>query len=383
MDLVTRTDLAALSETAATGPQVSLFMPTHRFGEQVRADPLRWKNLLSGVDSVLAEHLRAREIDDLMAPARRLQQDVMAWQHMSDGLAMFLRAGWHRTLRVPLRVPELATVGDRLVVGPLLRLLSGDEHFLVLALSQREVRLLEGTRHTVEVVELADVPTALREAVAAQEPRSDTMARPASRAGRGGAAVFYGHGAGDDHFKKDEVQRFLRLVATGLRDVLSDQTLPMVLVGQTPLVAAYREVNTYGQVLDDAVLRNPDDLTVEELHAAAWPVVEQQLRDRRAEVVGRFAELHGTGRVSSDPSTVQRAAGEGRVETLFVRADPWCWERVDGPSPMVVRLGADGPYADCERIDAVAVDTLHSGGTVFATSQEVAQDSDLAAIFRY
>src|SRR5665811_2450745 len=78
--------------------------------------------------------------------------------------------------------------------GPLLRLLSGDEHFLLLALSQRRVRLLEGSRDRVEELELGEVPSSLLGVTEPAEPRSHTMARPLSAAGRGGPAVFYGYG---------------------------------------------------------------------------------------------------------------------------------------------------------------------------------------------
>ncbi len=382
MDLLTRAELESLAEPAAGETQVSLFMPTHRFGAGIEADQLRWKNLVAGAEAVLAERMRRPEVEALLAPARRLQDAAMDWQYMSDGLAMFLRSGWHRTFRVPAPMPTLVTIGSRLVMGPMLRLLSGDEHFLLLALSQREIRLMEGSRNTVEQVQLTDVPTSLEDVVEPQEPRSDTMARPAASAGRGGPAVFYGHGAGDQHLKKDEVTRFLREVSVGLRDVLSGQASPMVLVGLEHLVAAYREVNSYGHLAEEAVLHNADRLPAEDLHRMAWPVVEKQLRDERAQVIERFRGLDGTGRVSSDLQAVAVAAAQGRVEVLFVKADPWCWERGGDAAP-IVQLGVDERYADCEQVDSAAVATLNSRGQVYATSQLVVPGSEVAAIFRY
>jgi hypothetical protein len=69
-----------------------------------------------------------------------------AGRYMSDGLVTFLRPGWHRMFRVPTTVPEVATIGDRFVISPLLRVVTGAAHFLVLTVSQRRVRLLEGCR---------------------------------------------------------------------------------------------------------------------------------------------------------------------------------------------------------------------------------------------
>ena len=383
MDLLTRTELESLAHTGSEGQHVSLFMPTHRFGSGVEADKLRWNNLVNGVEGVLAQRMRRPDVHALLAPARDLQDDAMAWQYMSDGLAMFLRPDGHRTFRVPAPMVELATVGSRTVMGPMLRLFAGDERFLVLALSQREIRLMEGSRNVVEQVQLTDVPTSLKDAVDPQEPRSNTMARPAANAGRGGPAVFYGHGAGDRHLKKDELLRFLRQVSNGLRDVLAGETAPMVLFGLDPLIVTYREVNAYEHLLDAAVVHDADQLSIEQLHEMAWPLVEQRLRKDRAQVIDRYHSLSNTGRVSSDLEEVLQAATEGRVETLFIKADPWCWEEVAGNDSAIVELGDDPRYAACEQVDMAAVATLKASGRVYATSQSVVPDSQVAAIFRY
>lgn len=382
MNLLTSKDIQELAQSAVNGTHVSLFMPTHRYGEGVQADQLQWKNLINGVESSLMETMRRADVESLLQPARDLQLDPMEWQYMSDGLAMFIRPGWHQSYRIPAPLPELATTGDRFITSPLMHLLSGDEHYLLLALSQSEVRLMDGSRHTVVQVELDEVPTSLADVIEPRDPRSNTVTRPSSSGSRG-RAVFYGHGTGDDAAGEADLKRFLRQVATGMRDILRGQSAPLVLVGLDATVAAYREVNDYGNVVDEAVIRNPDDLSPTQLHELAWPIVEGRLRQERSTLIERFHELNGTGRVTSDPVAVREAAAQGRVDTLFIGAQPWCWEGAAGDQRAVVHLGSDGRYAECEALDAAAVDTLTHGGTVHATSQEVVTDSPAAAILRY
>jgi len=385
MDLLTRTNLDLLSRRDQDGEHVSLFMPTHRFGSGTEADPIQWKNIVTGMQSVLIERgMRQSDIDDLLAPAWSLQRDTPAWQYMSDGLAMFLRPGQEQTFRVPVDVPAVATVGAQFVVGPLLRILTGDEHFLLLAVSQRRLRLLEGSRHRVEEVVLRDVPAGLRDVVAPPEARSNTMAHSTTPAGRGGPAVFYGHRVADEHYKTNEIERFLRHVADGLEGYLAGQDLPMVLVGLDRLVSIYRDVSRYPHIVDDAVSTNPDQLSAEELHAAAWPVVAQRLRADKQRTVERFEELHGTGRASTDPVKIEKAAGEGRVDTLLLAGGPLCWEQAATESPAVVQLGADDAFAHCELVDRAAADTLSRGGHIYAFSETpVPGGGDVAAVFRY
>ena len=383
---MTTSDLKALAEPVEPGPAVSLMMPTERVVVDAGADPLRWKNHLTGVAAVLRDQGMAKtEIDALLAPAWDLHGDSYSWQHMSDGLVMFLRPGWHRTFKIPVDVPQVATVGHRFVVGPLLGAISGEDHFLVLAVSQRKVRLLEGTRHRIEEVELREVPTDLRDVIEPPEARSDTMARPAVTAGgRSGPAIFYGHGAGDDDFKKDEVIRFLRQVANGLQGYLGSQDHPMVLVGLEELVGAYREVNAYGNVLDRSVDHNPDQLSAEKLHELVWPIVKERFDESKHAALDRFGELHGTGQASVDASEIEAAASQGRVEALFLPAGSNCWDELPGDGSRVVRLGADEPFAKCEQLDRAVVASLAGGGQVYTTAESsLFVVGSMAATFRY
>ncbi|HEX5332256.1 MAG TPA: hypothetical protein VFW79_06395 [Cellulomonas sp.] len=382
MDLFTTADLEALAAPGEQGTHVSLFMPTHRSGSELEADPLRWKNLVRGVASVLAARgERKPDIDELLAPAWELHADSSAWERMSDGLAVFLRPGWTRVYRVPVDVPEVAVVGDRFVVGPLVRVLASDGHFLVLTVSQRRMRLLEGTQHRLDEVALGDVPASLRDVIAPPE-RGGAEARPLG-GGRSGTAVFYG-GAGDDNAKKDDVRWFLKQVADGLHDYLSQQDLPMVLVGLEPLVGMFREVASYGHILDRDVRQNPDQLSAADLHDAAWPVVAERLSAVRQHAVDRFAELNGTGLASSDLDQIEEAATAGRVETLLLAANPWCWEQVGAAGPTVVELGRDPAIAPCERLDRAATGTLLRRGQVLTfTDPGVPGGGQVAAVFRY
>jgi hypothetical protein len=385
MDLLTVADLEQLAERGRPDSHLSLFIPTHPFGADARTDPIRWKNLVNRVERALDERgLEPSKIAELLAPAWQLRDDHDAWRYMSDGLAMFLRPGWHRMFRVPVGVPEIATIGDRFVIGPLLLVVTRDTHFLVLTLSQRRVRLLEGSMQRVEELELTEVPTALGDVIEAPEPRSNTMTFPLSTGSRGGgAAVFYGHGTADDDFKQDQVRSFLRQVAHGLRGYLVGQDLPMVLVGLDELVSAYRDLDGYAHVLDEAVLRNPDELSADDLHALAWPLAERVVAEERAAAVALFEQLHGTGRAVTSPATIEEAARDGRVATLFLATEPSCWEQI-GSDVAVVQLGRDDSFAHCELLDRVAVDSLSSGARVHAVpAEDVPGGGDVAAIFRY
>lgn len=387
MDLLTGSDLDALASRPATDATVSLFVPTHRYGQDTAADPVRFKNLVLAVsDALRANGTAPRAVTDLLAPAHALIKDAITWQYMSDGLAVYLEPGWSRTHRVPYAVPEVATIGRAPAISPLLRATSRGNHFLILAVSQRRIRLLEATRDSAEEVELRDdVPTSLLDAIEPAEPRSDTMAR-SLRGGSSGPAVFYGHGAADDDFKSDETVKFLRQVAAGLHEYLAGQHVPMVLVGLERATSAYRAVARYPHIAESSVTRNPDQLDLGELHAAAWPVVAQGFLDARSGLAARFEALHGTGQASSDPDEITAAAEQGRIETLFVAIDPWAWQDDTPANPPVIRLEApeDDVARRFVRLERTAAATLASGGEIYTVAEPtVVGGGKVAATYRY
>ena len=146
---------------------ISIFMPTFRTGAESQQNQIRFRNLLrTAEEKLLAGGLRPQEIKRLLEPAQALPGNVLFWRRQSDGLALFLSADLFRSFCLPESFDELdRRYADNFHIKPLLPLLSGDRRFYILALSQKEIRLLEGTGQNVQEIELESVPKSLAEAL--------------------------------------------------------------------------------------------------------------------------------------------------------------------------------------------------------------------------
>ncbi|MBC7076734.1 MAG: hypothetical protein H5T92_00240 [Synergistales bacterium] len=268
MDLLTLDELKALVGQNI-GACASLFMPTHRTGAETRQDPIRFKNLLGQAEEGLrALGLRSPQARELLEPARKLLVDSAFWWHQSDGLAVFAAANLFRFYRLPLDFAELVVVGERCHVKPLLPLFMGDGHFFVLALSQNQIRLLEGTRYSVDEIDLEGVPTSLVEALGEDREKQLQFHTRTGASGTGRrAAGFHGHDPADE--AKDRILRYFRQVNDGLSQVLKDERAPLVLAGVDYLLPLYREANTYPHLSEQGITGNPEALTPAELHGRA------------------------------------------------------------------------------------------------------------------
>jgi hypothetical protein len=363
-DLVQLLDVRMLAEHRG-GPCVSIFLPTHRTAPGSEQDPIRLKNLLSDAESRLTDRgLRSSEARELLSPGRELLDRRMFWQHQSDGLALFAAPGFFRTWRIALTLPERCEIAERFAVTPLMPLLTTDGRFFVLAISQRETRLLEGSRQTVEELRLHDVPDGLADTIRYDDLEPEHLLHVA---GRGGPAIFHGHGIGDE-IDKVLQERYLREVDAGLWDILREERVPLVLAGVEPLVPMFRGITRYPHVLDEVVAGTPDALRAEELHARAWAIVEPVFERARAAAADRYRELAGRGeRVTDRPEAAARAAEEGRVDTL-------CIGPPDATSEDPIR----------ELVEQATAATLLTSGSVYAYPDgDMPTDSAVAAILRY
>ena len=233
MNTLSIDELKSLVE-ARPGPFVSISLPTHRANADTRQNPIRFKKLLRDAEERLAlGGMRALDMQQMLEPARRLLEDTLFWQRQGDGLAVFLTPKLFRYYRLPLKPEELVVVGDRFHVKPVLRLLTDDSRFYILALSQNQVRLLDATQHGAREVELKGIPSSLAEALKYDQPEKQVQFRttPGSggRSGRGGT-IFHGQGASVE-IAKDRILRYFHQVDDGLHKQLKDQRVPLVFAG--------------------------------------------------------------------------------------------------------------------------------------------------------
>jgi hypothetical protein len=383
MDRITMDILKQAFLGRHSGWCVSLFMPTHRAGREMEQDPIRFKNLLrEAEESLTAKGLRSSEVQELLKGSRGLLQDRTFWQRQSDGLAVFFSAERLHFFRLPMAFKELAVVSHRFHVKPLLPILTSDGTFYILALSQNQMRLLEGTRHSVDEIDLENVPQNLSEAFPDAFPEKELQFHTSTSSGSGNRpAMFHGHDISNDI--KNRIMQWFRMIDKQLRGFLSDGQSPMVLAGVDTLFPLYKEVNSYPHLMDEGIPGNPEGMTPEDLHQKAWAIVEPVFKEEREAGYARYRQLAGTGQTTTDVTEAVLAAYHGRIDVLFVALGVQVWGGFDSEKERVY-VHDSLESGDEDLLDLTAIQTLIKGGTVYAVSpEEVPDHAALAASLRY
>ena len=365
MNLFTIDELTTLT-TASNSACISIYTPMERLGIETKQNPIRLKNLVrQAEEKLLALGLSRQDVKELLQPIYELDLPDDFWRHQSDGLAIFLSPNQFRYYCLPIAFPELTVVSDRFHLKPLLQLMSGDGTFSVLALSQNQVRLFQGTRYYLNEVDLTDVPTNIAAALQYDEPEKSLQAHTGSS--KGNSAIFHGQGAGSED-RKNDLLSYFRQVNNGLESFLKNQQAPLILAGVDYLLPIYHEANTYAHLLPNGITGNPETLTLEELHTQTWQIAQPYFDLAKVSTISHYEELQGSDKTANTIEKIIPAAYFQRVETLFVPIDKTVWGVFD-PERNSVQIHAQQETGDEDLLDLAALHTLTNGGTVYAVEQ--------------
>lgn len=342
------------------GPHVSLLTPLHAVGQGHEQDAIRFRNQLRRVrEDLVALGWRGPTADELLAPAARLLDTPQLWAQGGAGQAVFVAPELTRVWRLPLPVPEVSAVSDRFHVKPLLPLLSADEAFYVLALSAKQVRLLQCTRNGVRRVTLPDAPESMEQALDLQVERASLQGHPGNGRGFNG-----GHGVGEERPKSD-VADYYRIVDRALRPVLRGETGPLILATVAWHHPVFASVSTYPYLLPQVVEGSWDSATDKELHERALALVEPEFEARIQRDARRIVSMAESSRVLRDIQKVMRASLFGRVDVLFVATGVQRWGLCDRATGTILEHEEELP-GDVDLLNEAAIAAIEHGGTVYA-----------------
>ena len=381
-DPVTQDDIRDLL-TPRSAPAVSIYQPAHRAGPEAEQNILRYKNLLSDAEAKLTEHgVSNSDKGGILKPARALLDRTEFWRHQLDGLAVFAAPDFFRVLKLPHEAEELVVVGDSPHVTPLLPAMT-QGHFYILAVSMETLRLFRSTRHTIEEVELADVPKSLAEATRYDDYQKKNLQRhPTSRAGVGGRTMQHGHGPGDEDLKV-EIRRYFQAVDAGVCRMLSVDGAPLVVAAVDYLINMYRHVTDYRNVVEKGIEGNPDQLAARQLLERARPIVDPIFHEPVLKAGDKYGRVVASGLAFCELTDVLSGAHTGRIESLLVLRGERRWG-VYRPEEGHAVTHDDPEPTDVDLVDLATRQALLHGGSVYLVERnEMPCEGPMAAVFRY
>lgn len=281
-------------------------------------------------------------------------------------------------------VAELAIVADSFHTKPLLRMLQSADRYQVLALSSRAIKLFEGSRDTLDEVDLdAKVPRTLTDALGDQLSEPHLTVSSYGGVGGGHGAMHHGHG-GRTAEEDIDAERFFRAVDRAISEYHSRPSgLPLVLATLPEHRHLFHKVSHNPLLVEEGVDGNPEVMSTEELGRRAWQAMEPRYQARLAALAEDFGSLKPQNRADDDLAGIAKAVVAGRVATLLIEADRQIPGRIDSTTGDISPGDLGHPGID-DMLDDLGALALKMGGQVVVVpASHLPTGTGVAAIYRY
>jgi len=368
-------------------PCISLYAPMKRAGKEVRQNQIRYKNLLSNAEKSLKEiGFRSIQIKDILAPAAKLIDNTPFWNNQGDGLAVFISPEDFRVYRLPVAFNELAVVAGRYHLKQLLPIFSGEQHYFVLAIGQKDIRVYRGSEFGLVQLEIEGMPESIDDITKYDDSEKQLQYHTGTSSGKKGRrdAVFHGQGiGGDDTRQKKDILRYFREIDNKLPGYIKHGNAPIVLAAVESLHGIYKEANSSPMLLDEGLRVNPFDFDDRELHERIWEIVSPILDRKKDEELEKYHEMKSKGKASNKIEDILTTAQAGGIDTLFFEEGYQRWGSYR-PKEGKLDLHEKAKPGDDDLIDLAAVMTMENHGSVFALSADkMPESANLAAVYRF
>ncbi len=379
------TDLKQILSSA--GPCISVYMPlstasTAGANPNLKQNELHWKELVRSLEDRIEVYGEA---------GRELLDSLQSWDAIApEGEPQGKSIGVFRSPETCSVTWLLEEVGERAVIGPhfyvrpLLSQLTHPETFYLLALSQKNVRLLRCTSRTSEEVPLPQgIPVSfdafMNSVKRDHNDRNSGSTGPSSGHNKTGALAPMG---ADKEAKDEFLSHFFRQIDRGINELLRNNSEPLVLAAVEYELPIYQEINSYPQLAAESVQGAPNGLKAGEMHARAIDALNKCYEHKVDEALAEWNHRVGGG-ASSRLKDVVTAAHDGRILTLLVSDSQELTGIFDDTTHTVKGRETGGPQDEDLINDAAVQTVLHAGKVLVAPHHKMPNGAPMAAIFRF
>ncbi len=368
-------DLNTLLST--DGPCLTAYVPLGK------RSSLHWREPLRSIEG---------RVDQFGAAGRELLDSISDWDSIAPGaldhwiksIVIFRSLDVFKVAHLDFEVADKIVMGPHFDIRPLLPYLVRDQSFYILALSQKNTRLLHCTMHSSEELSFpAEIKNSFDSWMNQAKPDHTAVNNAMTLGAQGTAGPNALAPKGADREKKEEyLAHYFKQIDRGVNDLLRGNTEPVVLCGVEYEIPIYRRISSYQHLATEEVLGSADGLKSGEMHSRAIQALERSYQARLDETLADWNHRVGAG-ASNRLKDVVTAAHDGRVLTLIV-SDSQEQTGVFDEATNTVKGRATGTPEDEDLINAAAVQTIrHAGDVLVAPHQKMPNGSPLAATFRY
>lgn len=366
---------------------LSIYTPTHQISTPptIKEDQVRLKNL---INDGIRQLLDAEPTLDEVSIRQRLDMaldEAGLWGDTVKSVAVFVGADDVHILHLPIECTEYVAVGAKYDITPLQLALDMNQPFYVFALAKHHPKLFKGDLYGLQPVAI-DFPGSAEDALHIDEMFANSNTIRGFGAGGGGNDMLSTHGQGDsNHAGQEERLMYFRILDNLILKAKGvDASAPFILAATQSEATDFKSLSKIPRLLETYISGNHSNTPLHKLHAKAWDTISKGILGQKASaVIGRFNEMKGLQKASSDPDEILQAAKAGRVETLLVGLFETTRDSIEDGThtkEWVIRLNQHYRSRIAELVSAIKA----QGGKIIGVDSSIlATPTHVAAVYRY
>jgi hypothetical protein len=354
---------------------VSIIVPTHRLSPDRRVDKLEVERAIDKAKQFLEFKYAESEIKPLLQALDELYKDIN-FTHNSDGLGLYVSPNIKKAVQFFSPVEEKVMVGDNFEMRDLMYKLNYANPYFVLLLTEKDVKLFEGTWDNLTEINDKNFPKEYHEEYIYNPPSPGT-----SYAG-------YAH---VKSFEKDKpaleeirFKDFFRQADESLNDYLKN-TAPLIILAPEEELEWFEKISKHKKQIVKKIAGSYNYSNQKQLADIVWPAMRLHFDNEIEQLIKEFKEKIGESHGISGIQEVWKAAKEGKAFKLLVEKDYSKPGFVDKDAYHLYLHTPQKPHTIlADAVDDVIEMVLEKNGQVFFTDNGKLEDyQHIALITRY
>lgn len=361
-------------------PCVSIYMSTKAVhnGEFKKLE-IEFKNLLQETEKKLKDNwdYKQRQVDEFLAEAADLAADINFWQQQKEGLAVFVSDNTFEYFKLSSDTHDSTHVSQFFDLKQFITDLWDYQKYYILALSPNFNKLYMADKNDIKEVELENLPKSIKEFLNIEDEgaqKYQSMSRAAS------GSIFHGEGGADDDDQED-LLHYLKEVNKVVYNKLKAKDNYLLLACDDNLFSIYKDINSYGKMLEENISGNASQMNYKELKERGWKIVEPHLHDYVKEMKEKYNNLKGSDKISSRLEEIVESAYYSKVDSLMINKMAEEEGVFSADENEIKKLNQRENY---DLYNFAALKTIENGGDVYSLDKsEMPDNEDITAIYRY
>ena len=279
-----------------SNPCVTISLNTHRTRPDTEKDRILLKNLLKEAEDRVKKDYDKKSIEGLLKKLSTVKEEIDLSANL-DSLHIFLSNDTKEIVKSPwVAASDRVNISTQFAIRPLIKAYNRSEPYLIMVLSQNEVKLYEAVNDgVVKEIKSNDFPIT--------ENIPNTL---------------YPEKLGDAKYVDDLIRNFFNKIDKALVKVYRETDLKCVVVTTEANYTKLMQVADKPSVYHGYVTINANKSAPHQVVKQTWKLIEKLQSERRTADIEEVNKAISQGNVLTDLHKIYLAAIEGRGDLLVV-----------------------------------------------------------------